>query len=95
MNIGYRAVREMDIMLRRRIGNKSAINIPPIGVMERASTTPVLPATALVKRAKENKRTVPCLSLSWICEIEHNCFTKVKIPYISIVEWKISSGLVV
>lgn len=52
MNMGYRAVREMNIMLRKRTGNKSAINIPPIGVMERASTTPVLPATALVKRAK-------------------------------------------
>lgn len=49
---GFRAAMEMKRLIAGRGGCPNTIYISPVGVMERASTRPVLPATMLVKRAK-------------------------------------------
>jgi len=52
VSMGFRTAREMDALLRGRANLGKPIFIPPIGVIERTSTTPVLPAAALIRRAK-------------------------------------------
>ena len=49
---GFRAAKEMDALLRGCPGPKNPIYIPPVNVIERTSTTPVLPVTTLIRRAK-------------------------------------------
>ena len=52
VRMGFRMAREMDALLKGRANLGKPIFIPPIGVIERTSTTPVLPAAALIRRAK-------------------------------------------
>ena len=54
VKMGYRAASELAKLLKHRrvSATPKPIYIPPISVMERASTKPVLPATTLVARAK-------------------------------------------
>lgn len=49
---GFRAAMEMKKLMTRRSGPKDVIYIPPVSVIERTSTRPVLPVTVLVKMAK-------------------------------------------
>ena len=49
---GLRAAQEMNALLKGHPGPKDPIFIPPVSVIERTSTKPVLPATTLVRRAK-------------------------------------------
>ena len=50
--MGVRAASELSKLLAGRKSPKDTIYIPPIGVMERASTKPVLPSAMLVRRTK-------------------------------------------
>ena len=50
--MGLRAMSEMKGLLSGNRSTRKPIYIPPVSIMERASTKPVLPAAALVKRAK-------------------------------------------
>ena len=55
VKMGYRAASELAKLLkkpRRATATPKPIYIPPVSVMERASTKPVLPATTLVARTK-------------------------------------------
>ena len=52
VRMGLRAAQEMNALLKGRPRSRDPIFIPPVAVMERASTKPVLPAVALVRRAK-------------------------------------------
>ena len=52
VKMGFSAASELSKLLAGRKRPKDAIYIPPIGVMERASTKPVLPSAMLVKRTK-------------------------------------------
>jgi len=52
VRMGFRAAREMDALLKGRPSPKKPIFISPVGAIERTSTTPVLPAAALIRRAK-------------------------------------------
>ena len=60
MKMGLRAAREMNALLRGRPAPKTPIYIPPVSVMERTSTKPVLPATTLIRRAKSYIKTHGC-----------------------------------
>ena len=52
VKMGLRAAQEMNALLKGHPGPKDPIFIPPVSVIERTSTKPVLPATTLVRRAK-------------------------------------------
>ena len=54
VKMGYRAASELAKLLkpRRASATPKPIYIPPVSVIERASTKPVLPATTLIARAK-------------------------------------------
>ena len=54
VKMGFRAASELAKMLKRRrsAAKPVPVFIPPVSVIERASTKPVLPATVLVARAK-------------------------------------------
>lgn len=60
MKMGLRAAQEMYALLRGHLNPKAPIYISPVGVIERASTKPVLPATTLIRRAKAFIETHGC-----------------------------------
>jgi len=58
--MGFRAASELSKLLAGRKSPKNTIYIPPVGVMERASTKPAIPAAMLVKRTKAYIDTHAC-----------------------------------